>query len=324
MTKTEILESIDSFIEKISLTPPEASEHLLHLYADYVELMSLFSRDIIFTVAEVLDRFKDSGIINQAKDLSQQSKQNDENEKWVNQIFQLIEDRAFNYKEMYPFVYKNRSIILKDKLSNKEKIYIHLLFGSNLNIFGKYYGNITTDFEEISYQALVNYLPKKAIVKSFGKNSMYKGYAVDKIRQLANDINIEVNEEGLARISPIGTMERGLDVIGLLPFDDWVGNKLVILAQCACGKKWYDKQAEPKRYDNYLKFYRIESRSALFIPYAIIDFQKRGFHQGDEIINVLIFERKRILDYLDDLSFFDSILSKIIIDKCLERKPDVV
>ena len=324
MTKTEILSTIDSFVERISLSPPEAADHLLHIYADYIELTAIFSKDITFTASEVLDRFKDLGIITQVKDLRKQAERNDENEKWINNIFQLLEDRAFNYKDDYPFQYDSRSITFRKKLSERQQVYICLLFGANLNIFDKYEGNLTTDFEEISFQALTNYLPEKAIVKSFGKNSKYTGYAVDKIRQLAGEINIEIDEESLSRFSPLGTQERGLDVIGWFPFDDWVGNKLIILAQCACGKKWFEKQDEPKRYKNYLKFYKIDSRTALFVPYALIDFQKRGFHQGDEIIDILIFERKRILEYLVDLTFFKSVLSKIIVEKCLAHKQDVV
>ena len=324
MKRIDLVNSINSFLEKIDLTPPDSAEHLTHLYADYVELMLLFSRGTIFTTGEVLDRFKEKNIINQVKYSEDQAQQNDSNERRIDEIFLVLEDRAQHYGSDYPFLFQHRSISFLPNLSERQKIYLYLLISSNLNIFTKYYSNLTTDFEEVSYQALVNFLPQPAIVKAFGKKTKYKGVAAEKIRKLANEVQVLVDEEALARISNKGKMERGLDIIGWFPFKDWVGNKLVVLAQCTCEKNWFKKQHEVKRYKNYFKFYRVIPNAALFIPYALVDFQRNGFYQGDELDETLLFERRRILNNLTNLDFFDKLDSKVIVDKCLELEVDIV
>ncbi len=63
---------------------------------------------------------------------------------------------------------------------------------------------------------------------------------------------------------------------------------------------------------------------AIFIPYALINHQDSDLHQADEITDTLLFERKRILNYLTDDTFFNSLNSKAIIDKCIEYEEDIV
>ncbi|MFP4090973.1 MAG: hypothetical protein ACLFT3_11765, partial [Cyclobacteriaceae bacterium] len=170
-----------------------------------------------------------------------------------------------------------------------------------------------------------NYLPQKAIVKSFGKNSEYTGTAKSKMRALAEEMNISIDETFLEKISDLGNQERGLDLIGWLPFNDRVPNFISVLAQCACGKEWYLKLGETKRYNRYYKFYLQEPIHALFIPYALTNYQNTDFHQGDEFgSDVLVFERFRILSTIDDTDFFKKMASSLLVLKCLESQEDIV
>ncbi len=327
--KTNIDSKIGQYFSNVSLklySPP--ARHLVHLYADYVELISLFSNSDFVTASDIADRFKDEGILTKKKEDSEQAEGNDKNEQWINEIFQVLEERSFLYLSDYPFkLYGNSRIQLipQPDLNNRHKLYIFLLLSSCLYQFGDFEPELTSEFEYVCHQALLKYMPSHAVVKSLGKNSEYSGTAKEKIRLLAKELKVEVNDDFLNKISTQGNQERGLDLIGWIPFDDNVPNHFSILSQCACGKEWYKKLAETRRYENYYNFYCVKPLHALFIPYSLINYQNSDFYQADEIsIPTLLFERKRILNYISDTSFFVSLSSKQLVDKCIEYEEDIV
>src|SRR5690606_374183 len=108
------------------------------------------------------------------------------------------------------------------------------------------------------------------------------------------------------------------------PFNDQVPNLLTILAQCACGKEWYNKKNETERYNRYFKFHCHYPIDSMFIPYSLIDYNKNILYQNDECHDRLIFERNRILNFVEDIGFFDSMNSKLLVEKCIEYEEDVV
>lgn len=305
------------------------AKHLIHLYADFIEVISLFSSTNIISKSDILDRFIDEGLINKGKPADEdQAECNDENEKFIDFIFEEIVARVSIFGSDYPFyILGNNKISLKDKeeLDNRHKVYLSMLLSSNLNLFNLFQGELTKEFELISYYALRQFLPNHAVVKSFGENTAYTGNTIKKIQQLSSDLKINVDNSFLSKISPKNIKERGLDLIGWIPFDDSVSNFLSILCQCACGKDWNKKLIESRRYERYYKFYINKPIHAIFIPYSLINYQNSDFHQADEIsIETLVFERKRILNHLDNLTFFDTFQSKIIVEKCLESEEDIV
>ncbi|MDM1377710.1 hypothetical protein [Myroides marinus] len=319
---------IASFFTNFSLelgTIP--SKRHIHLYADYVELVSLFSNQNYISSSDILDRFQDEGIIKQKKADSDQSEANDDDERFINSIYRLIIERAQIFKDDYPFKIEGiDKIRLKENavITPRNEIYIYLLISSSLNIFSDFQTELTTEFEEISAEVLKNFLPAHAIVKSFGKNSDYTGTAAQKIKALAKDVKIEIDNDAFEEISNKGTQEKGLDLIGWVPFEDNVSNLLIILVQCACGKEWYKKQGETSRYNNYLKFHRLTPIHSMFIPYNLVSYNKKTFFANDEIDNRLIFERKRIMNYIHDTDFFKQYESKTLVDKCIEIEEDIV
>lgn len=198
-----------------------------------------------------------------------------------------------------------------------------LLLSSNLNYFSGFESILTSEFERISAEVLKNYLPKNSVIKEFGKNSSYQGNAKDKINLLAQEMNIEVNKKEVDRI--LGNQERGLDIIAWVPFEDKNSNMFSILVQCACGKEWYKKQNETRRYEtSYFRFYKLNPIHCIFIPYNIVDTNSNLFFQSDEILNTLIFERKRILQYIYRTSFFNSLNSSKIIEYAIKYKEDLL
>ena len=199
-----------------------------------------------------------------------------------------------------------------------------LLISSNLDLFQKVRSELTSDFELISYFVLKAYLPDHGIVKNFGKRSDYTGNAVTKIRSLAKDLKVHVNESELQNISERNHQERGLDLIGWLPFSDDCPNFQTILGQCACGKGWPSKHHDTKRYSHYLKFYRLKAIHAMFIPYSLVTVQGKFFRSDDIEDETLVFERKRILQFFKEEDEFNLMPSKSIVDASLNYTEDIV
>jgi hypothetical protein len=166
-------------------------------------------------------------------------------------------------------------------------------------------------------------MPKNAIVRRMGKSGFYCGNAKDKIKKFSKDMNIAINDKELSHVTDKNTQERGLDIISWIPFEDKIPNFITILVQCACGKEWYKKQNETGRYENYFDFYKQRPIHALFVPYSLSN--NDSFSQSDDIIqDRIIFDRKRILEFLPDINFFNDLQSKNIINKCIEYEEDTV
>lgn len=319
---------IDSFFSSFSLELRTApTRNLIYLYADYVELVSLFSNQNYISSTDMLDRFKDEGIIRQRISDADQSEANDDEERFIISIYRLIIERKQLFGDDYPFEIKDGDKIkLKEvtNISNRDKLYIYLLLSSSLNIFSDFQPELTTEFEKLCSVVLKNFLPKHAIVKSFGKYSNYSGTAIKKMESLAADMKIQLDIETLQEVSTRGTQEKGLDLVGWIPFEDNVANIVALLAQCACGKEWYKKLGETSRYNNYFKFHRLNPIHTMFIPFNLISYNKTNFFKNDEIDNRLIFERKRILNYIFDTDFFETFESKILVENCIAFEEDIV
>ncbi|MEZ4907965.1 MAG: hypothetical protein R2771_10100 [Saprospiraceae bacterium] len=73
-------------------------------------------------------------------------------------------------------------------------------------------------------------MPTNSTVKEFGKNTEYKGNAIEKIKNLADDLDLAIDDYELNQVGERNNQERGLDIIGWLPFNDKCGNKVVFFA----------------------------------------------------------------------------------------------
>lgn len=300
-------------------------DNKLYLYADYFELVSLINHDKV-GVGEMLDRLKDEGILNVEIDKdSDTASIKDKDEAFVKNVFGLIQQRQFEYDEFYPFKYQGSFIEVNDIITEQQKLYVFLLLASNLNLFGAFEADLTSEFEKVSKLALKNYLPDFAIVKGFGKASDYSGLTIEKIKKLAKDMNVDVNEKYLSTISKRGTQDLGLDIVAWLPFKDKIGNFISVFAQCACGKDWNKKLSETRRYNNFLDIYLSQIDHAFFIPYSLVDYNNNTFYEHHEFgEKTLVFERNRILSLINDCSFFSLFKSKELVEKYIEFTEDIV
>lgn len=325
-------EKLDSHFQRFTVSTPNYSLEAKYLFADYIELISLFSNTEYISLGDILDRLADEGKIILEEESpdpneigSTSSAKKDEAEFTVRKYFLELEQRSYLFGDFYPFEYSEHKIKLKKDLNYKHELYLMLLVSSKLNQFGAFQTELTTEFEIISFYALKKFLPPNALIKKFGKNSDYTGTAIEKIKDLANDLNLNTDNHEIDQITKGNTQERGLDLIGWIPFEDQSPNMIIILAQCACGKNWPDKNHDTSRFKNYFRFYKSKPIQSLFIPYSLIDYNQSRFYSSDEIEEgCLVFERKRLIEYFDAEDEFNNLDSKQIIQKCLLVKEDIV
>lgn len=298
---------------------PSYTRNELYLFADFIELITLFSIDKSVSIGSILDRFFGT------KDYKDSSER-DEDESFILSIFLIIQERVLLFKDAYPFQYdfKDDILSLKVEISNENKLYLNLLISSKLNIFKEFKSELTDEFEFLCKDALEKFLPNHAIVKNFGRRTAYHGNAINKIRQLAFDLNLDIDEYEISGVSERNNQERGLDIVGWIPFDDRSKNILVFLAQCACGKKYESKQHDTRRFTNYLKFYKSNPIHILFIPYSLINTSEGKFYHSDLIEkDYLIFERKRLIELFNTANY-NTFNSYYIVDCCIGYSEGIV
>jgi len=303
-----------------------------HLYADYVELACLFSKDFV-SQNEIIDRLEDNGETFKVDEIPDgefglyDSEKQDKAEIWMNSIFEYLNERSNIYGISYPFVIdktKGIKIIEKNVLTEKQKLYLFLLIASSLNFFKEIKDELTSDFEILSENILQTFLPTNAKVFGFGSNTKFTGNAQEKIKKLANEINIQYCERIVSQISVNNSKEEGLDLIGWIPFEDNNPNTIIILGQCACGKDWFNKQNETLRYDRFYSPYLLPFIHAMFLSG---DFNNNngvfGFDK-DLNFNHLVFERRRLINLAKPNTIDNLKYTNIIIKKSIDFVEDIV
>lgn len=302
----KLAQSIQNFK---NIDKPDYPMEYLNNYADFVELLVLFAGTDGISYGDIQDRFFGE------PDENNDSERSDRNESFIESICEIIGERTALYKDTYPFDKDDDIIHLKIGLSVYQKVYIFLLLSSSLDIFRSFNSELTTDFETLCCRTMQIFLPN-GVVRAFGKNSEYKGNAKEKIKKLAEDIGLSVNDE-VDQIGSRNMQERGLDIVGWLPFDDNCANKIIFLGQCACGKNYEAKQHDTRRFANYYQYHKTQPQHTLFVPYSLIKPNSRIFYHSDRVEQgVLLFERKRILGLLRNSNIaLDTLQTKILIEK---------
>ena len=321
----------EQFKSDFKLTSPNTKSkhpwHLEHLHADFIELKALFwQQDEWLTLSDVIEDYKDNH-----EDLEDEESETDEvgsdvtdkNDKLLSKfisIFQLLKDRKIVFEDDYPFEIDTVNNYIKlpnTNFSEKQLLYLNLLISSNLNNFNKSVHSILTkDFEKIAAKAMEGYFPK-AIIREFGKNTTYKGNTIKKINNLSTELNLYKREDEVNKLAITAAQEKGLDLLAYIPFTDSVSSMVIVLGQCACGKNWVDKTGETYNYETYLDFYKLNPIHSIFIPYSLLINSRLGFYQSEKLFNRLLFERKRILESIQDLSFFLQLNSYKIVQKSI-------
>lgn len=324
-------EMLDLQLKAFSPKPIRYTANLAHLYADYLEMIASLRNGDLVTAADLINRYKtEDGSVPQVSQVyagplrgetETAAEKEDSYDAWAAQVFFQVAERSRLFGTDYPFEHGIDSIRLKERLSTRQHIYLMLVLCSNLHFVPLLQQVLTKDFEALSKEALRSLLPATAEVKGFGKNSDYSGTAEEKIWQLAMDMNVEINEKQVKKV--LGNQERGLDVVGWIPFRDQYANFISMLMQCACGKDWFAKLNETRRYERgYLVFEGIKPIHILSVPRCL---HYRGdIYQSDEVHDVLLMERSRLMELIKSEEFFSKSDSKKIVERLVSFEEDVV
>lgn len=115
-----------------------------------------------------------------------------------------------------------------------------------LSLYGAYESTPTKLFERMTHCVLMKYLPARAMVfgwpftKRRGRNPDEKTLLEEMIRSFAQSSHERFVERPSTRFK-----DRGVDVIGWVPFPDGRSGQIVVLLQCAAGHNWAHKQPVP-------------------------------------------------------------------------------
>ena len=115
-------DKINLCFHKISeIDKPDFSRNELNHFADFVELLAIFSQEDGISYGDIQDRFFGE------PDECNSSERNDINEVFINNIYSLIEERIVQYGDLYPFIMgKEQVLILQNTLSSNQKLYLLL------------------------------------------------------------------------------------------------------------------------------------------------------------------------------------------------------
>lgn len=255
----------------------------VHVWVDYIELLCLFSSDREISKADIQVHYRrrrdlgegpaqqtseeeateieggDSADIESGPPVGFEPELNPETNAGPTEEFDQLELRIDNwfrhlpyraraFDEFYPF-YLTRdhdTLRVKSRLTLKQKLYVFFLLSSHLSYFSEHKSSLTSSFEILSLEALKRLLPANAEVHLFGSNpyhhGRYSGTLWRKIRRLSNDLRgrVKVTQD---HFSPHDTGDKGLDVVGWIPFEDENPNMIVMFGGCACSKEeWVQKQ----------------------------------------------------------------------------------
>jgi len=300
------------FIKNINLTPNEEYKNS-HYFCDYVELQALLNNDLV-SISDIFDIFLENDKI-------------DDNDKWTKRIeewFSLLQDRKDRFQEFYPFEVNKESIILKQKLNNKHKLYIFLLLLSLQRYISKDKNLLTTEFEAFSIDILNNYFSKNVVIENFGKNINSQGSLKEKIDKLSKQLGYKTKYED--RYLENNNGDGGVDIVAWVPFwnDSNLSNIQLFLCQCATGKEWAKKPYDLDKFkSNFIDFDTIVI-PVLIIPYDIRNYENKFYSKIDFKNEIILFDRMRLLYLVFDENIIEKYKSLQIIDSFIEYVQDII
>jgi len=350
---------LSTFPELLSSQLPGKAFSRRHFWVDYMELLCIAHIDSQISKNEVIEHIRSyeelivddelTDEIEELMDLDETDEghegdlgtreedmiEAEKDDKWQKRVEDWLlhmRNRQELCKEYYPFTLDSGGTVIKlTKLYPKKKLYITLLLCSALNYLGrynkKYSRTMDSCFELISYEALKHYVPNTAIVRYFGRNkyntSHYRnGSLWERLNKLANELQDQViaDEKDFA---PTNNGDAGIDLVAWIPFNDNESAFLSLFGQCTCRSDWENKQHETD-YETLRTIFRLHAKNsnALFVPYFLRD-NSGCFY---EMVNIrsIIFDRPRILQFLDDVSFQEKLDSYTIVEEIIKQKDKVI
>lgn len=218
---------------------------------------------------------------------------NEPSENFIGDVWRELERRQRLYSDP-PFLVGDTRIE-KNENTPSSWSYLACLI---LSLFGARDTRVPTKlFERISCLAVKRYISGKAIVFGWpfeaGESESIDADSLigRKIRQLAEVIGEKFIEAPPARFN-----DRGVDVVGWMPFVDRRTSQSVLLVQCAAGHDWKDKLPVPlDAWCQYIHWAH-NPKKAFAVPCVISesDWHEKSKDKG------MLFDRIRLINLLFD------------------------
>ncbi|MEL6675219.1 MAG: hypothetical protein AAFR61_23625 [Bacteroidota bacterium] len=305
---------ISSPIFKDQLQAPSRQEDL-NYWADYIEILCWTELEGKLSVDAVLDRWLDaknlrinSTEIDGEHDHSESTYFNgsttspdyDRIQNYVESVFEFLMSRQTLFEKKYPFEVTQDSISLLDEISAPQNLYLCLLLSSNLYLVDNYKKQITSGFEDLGVKFLRNILSEGFKVHYFGKGSEIENPfpkdLFERFEKLSSLLKIpltfRVNREN---VGVRNTGDNGLDIVAWFEFNNQQPGTMMFFVQCACGKDWFEKQADSHvfRWRNIFQFINPPINLVL-IPRSYRN-RNGNWHNLIKIDDSVIIDRYRLL-----------------------------
>lgn len=274
------------------------------LWADYVELMCLCSRNKIISKGNIDAQTQEAGDVqSDSVDLGEDGEETEEMDDRISRRWSDIHLRLTARSKQYadwPFQLERnvlRSIF--DKENPRHRLYAALLIASSLRLcIDNRRNEVTNAFEEISFHWLRKALNDLWEVRSFGAHQKlpgaYVGTLFEKFRQLSADIqatHVMPSEQYDKR----NTGDGGIDLVAWLKIGDKRGNIPVIFGQCACSPTdWESKQLDvtPAGIRRHV-LPQHEGAAYCFVPHDL-SANDRVWDRAEHVKGVVLIDRLRL------------------------------
>lgn len=281
------------------------------VWTDYCELLCLSEDN------EHIDRDQISSIIIKSDDFATSSERAQKMRKDnLSTKLQDVYTHVFLRRQIlgsnYPFdINDDDQLYLKSgELSGQEKLYIFLLYASNLEYMKSVHG-LTSDFEVVCLMYMRKLFPSmdfKLFGSSNGNTKLQADDVIngvklgDRIINLSKFITVSPYPEVLGKINKYNHGDGGLDLVGIRQMGDDRKSIPVIFGQCACSyDQWSAKQQSisDRRWEKFLRIWETSIQTYIFIPVWNMNSEKQ-FEDDLELSRCVMVDRQRILHLADD------------------------
>jgi hypothetical protein len=281
------------------------------LWADYVELLCLCSKNGLVSrgnlqaqVQEAQDVQVDADIDGDVDDIAGPDDESAVLDDKVSARWDDIVSRLNARDASYPgWPFQLDGAVLRsvyDEQRADHRLYVALLIASSLRLCVKTRSHeITSAFEEISYQWLTRSLTQFWKVRPFGAHATlpnaYVGTLREKLELLAADINAKLQLDA-DDYDPKNTGDGGIDLVAWQEIGDQRGNIPVIFGQCACSPTdWESKQLDvtPAATDAHIKPQH-PGAAYCFVPHDLSRSEVK-WYRAEHLKRVVIVDRLRLL-----------------------------
>ncbi|MBS1636833.1 MAG: hypothetical protein JST26_13030 [Bacteroidetes bacterium] len=200
-------------------------------------------------------------------------------------VIQELEKRQRLYGANPPFTVNGGVISPEIDWNNYPEYLLCLIF----SYWGAANANGGTSlFERISDVALKSYLNGETVILGFPNNG--------NLPQQIDQIAAKMFEDRAAKDPPAQAKDRGVDVIGWIPFGDERRGQIIVLMQCAAGRNWnLKKQIQLSVWSQYINWFYETTVPSMSIT-EIIPTKKWG-KDAVESYGV-VFDRARLYRFL--------------------------